>query len=314
VRLPLELPPPRAVDVVTVGLNSIDLLAVVRGYPAANAKAEMLQFAQLPGGQSASAAAALARLGHRVRYVGRVGADDFGRLGLDSLHAEGVDTGAVIAVPGATSQFAVILVDPDAGTRTVIWNRHPGLHMTADDVPARLVADTRVVLVDCHETEAVTAAAARGRAAGARTVVDVEKVRPGIEALLRHIDVIIAAEAFPQAYTGEPTLGAALRALQDATGAAVVCVTLGADGSLARACGHEIRTPAFRVPVADTTGAGDVFRAGFIAGWLAPETGGDLAEILRWANAVAALKCRRLGAWAGSPTRAELHALLATAR
>ena len=71
--------------------------------------------------------------------------------------------------------------------------------------------------------------------------------------------------------------------------------------------------PAFPGPVVDTTGAGDVFRAGFIAGWLA---GGDRAEletVLRWANAVAALKCRGLGARSASPTRAAVEALLAQA-
>jgi sulfofructose kinase len=313
VRLPLDLPAPRALDVVTVGLNSIDLLTVVHGHPAADAKTEMLEFAQLPGGQSASAAVALARLGCAVRYIGRVGDDDFGRLGLESLRREGVDASRVITVPGATSQFAVILVDRDAGTRTVIWHRHPGLAMSPDDIPPEAVADARVVMVDCHETAAVTAAASHARRAGARTVVDVERVRPGIDDLLRQIDVIIAAAAFPPSFTGQPSLGAALAAMQAETGAAVVCVTLGPEGSLARAGGREFHTPAFPGPVVDTTGAGDVFRAGFIAGWLA---GGDRAEldtVLRWANAVAALKCRGLGARSASPGRAAVEALLAQA-
>jgi sulfofructose kinase len=299
--------------VVSVGLNSLDLLTVVRGHPAADAKTEMVAFAQLPGGQSASAAVALARLGHAVRYIGRFGDDEFGRIGLDSLRREGIDVSQVIEVPGATSQFAVILVDRDHGTRTVIWNRHPGLAMTPDDVPASAVADARVVLVDCHETAAVTAAATHARRAGARTVVDIERVRPGIDALLRQIDVVIAAEAFPAAYTGQASLGAALAALQAECGAAVVCATLGRDGSLARAGGREFRTRGFSVDVVDTTGAGDVFRAGFIGGWLAAGDDADLETVLRWANAAAALKCRGLGARAASPTAAEVQALLATA-
>ena len=312
-RVPLSLPDRRGVDVVTVGLNSLDLLTVVDGHPAADAKIEMRQFAQLPGGQSASAAAALARLGYTARYIGRFGDDDFGRLGVESLRREGVDTSRVIAVAGATSQFAVILVDRAHGTRTVVWHRHPGLDMTPADVPPEAVADARVVLVDCHETAAVTAAATHARRAGARTVIDVERVRPGLDALLQQIDVVIAAEAFPSAYTGQAALGAALAALQAETGAAVVCATLGREGSLARARGREIRTPAFAVDVVDTTGAGDMFRAGFIAGWLAGGETADLGTVLRWANAVAALKCRGLGARTASPTAAEVHALLSAA-
>ena len=312
-RIPLTLPPQRPFDVVTVGLNSIDLLTVVDGHPAANSKAEMREFAQLPGGQSASAAVALARLGFTTRYIGRVGDDAFGRAGVESLRAEGVDVAHVVTVAGATSQFAVVLVDRASGSRTVIWNRHPGLRMTPHDIPAQAVRDARVLHVDCHETDAVTAAAVAARAANTRTVVDVEQVRPGIDLLLRQIDVIIAAESFPQEYTGRSALGAGLEALQDATGAAVVCVTLGQQGSLARANGREIHTPAFRVPVVDSTGAGDVFRAGFVAGWL---TGGETADLdvaLRWANAAAALKCRALGARTASPRLTELHALLARA-
>lgn len=310
-RLPLSLPPPRSFDALCVGLNSIDLLAEVDGYPAANAKARLQGFSQRPGGQSATAAVALARLGLRTGYIGRVGHDDYGRQGLESLRVEGVDIADVVTVPDATSQFAVILVDRASGTRTVLWHRHAGLAMVPDDVPARAVAAARVLHVDCHETAAVTAAAEAARTAGTRTVIDVELVRPGMDRLLRAIDVIIAAEAFPAAYTGASSLGDALARLQVETGAALVCVTLGEEGSLARCGGREIRTPAFSVPVVDTTGAGDVFRAGFIAAWL---HGGDAIEVeeaLRWANAVAAMKCRGLGARTAIPTLADLHGFMA---
>ncbi len=310
-RIPLSVPAARPLDVLAVGLNSIDLLAVIDGHPAANSKTQMLAYAELPGGQSASAAAAMARLGLKTGYIGRIGDDDFGRRGLASLRAENVEVAQVITVPGATSQFAMILVDRLSGTRTVVWNRHPGLSMAPDDVPPEAVEAARVLHVDCHETATVAAAAAAARRAGTRTVVDVERVRPGIDQLLRHIDVIIAAEGFPAEYTGASTLGAALAALQRDTGAAVVCVTLGDEGSLCLAGGREIRTPAFRVEVVDSTGAGDVFRSGFIAGWLHGGDEAQLEDALRWANAVAAMKCRGLGARAACPTLPELHAFLA---
>ncbi len=311
VRIPVSLPGLRPFDVLAVGLNSIDLLAEVDGHPAANSKMSLAGFSERPGGQSATAAVALARLGLKTAYIGRVGDDAYGARGLESLREEGVDVAGVITVAGATSQFAVILVDRRSGTRTVLWHRHAGLHMTADDVPSRAVEAARVLHVDCHETEAVTAAAEAARRAGTATVIDVEQVRPGSERLLRSIDVIIAAEAFPAAFTGQTSLGAALAALQSATGAAVVCVTLGEEGSLALAGGREIRTPAFRVPVVDSTGAGDVFRAGFVAAWLHAGERAELEDALRWANAVAALKCRGLGARTTTPTLAELQTFLA---
>jgi sugar/nucleoside kinase (ribokinase family) len=313
VRLPVELPPRRAADVTTVGENSIDLVAVVDGHPPPNSKVEMREFAWLPGGESATAAVALARVGYRVRYVGRVGDDDFGRQGLDSLRREGVDVSGVVTVAGATSRFAVILVDRAAGHRTVIWNLDAGLEMSPDDVPAAAAAATRVMLVNSQEPVPMALAVERARLAATRTVVDVERVRPGIDRLLRAMDVVIAADGFPESYTGKAARGEALAALQADSGAAVVCVTLGDEGSLARAMGREVRTPAFDVDVVDTTGAGDVFRAGFVAGWLAGGAEAELEDVLRWANAMAALNCRGLGAQA-SPTVTEVQALLSGGR
>lgn len=310
-RVPLDLPATRRFDVLAVGENSIDLVAVVDGHPAPDSKVEMQEFARLPGGESATAAAALARLGCRVQYIGRIGDDEFGREGLESLRQEGVDVSRVVTVPGVTSRFAVILVDRAGGHRTVVWNLDPALRMRPGDVADDTLADARVVLLNSQEPVVMADIAERARRAGSRTVLDVERVQPGVERLLRATDVVIAADGFAEACTGKASRGEALAALQAECGAAVVCVTLGPDGSLARAGGREFRTPAFRVPVVDTTGAGDVFRAGFIAGWLALGADGDLHEVLRWANGVGALKCRGLGARSATPTVTELRALLA---
>jgi len=93
VRIPFRPPPTasRPFDVVGLGLNSVDLLAVVAEYPANNTKQRLQRFARLPGGQMATAMAACARLGWRARYIGRFGSDDLGHISRDSLMAEGVD-------------------------------------------------------------------------------------------------------------------------------------------------------------------------------------------------------------------------------
>jgi sugar/nucleoside kinase (ribokinase family) len=168
-------------------------------------------------------------------------------------------------VKGATSRTAVILVDGATHDRTVIWHRHPALEMLPADVVPAAVTSSRVLLVDAQDPAAATHAAACARTAGTRTVIDIERVRPGTEPLLRQIDVIIASEAFPPEFTGIPAVGAALRAMFDQLRPSVACVTLGEEGSLAVCGGREIRTPAFDVDAVDTTGAGDAFRA-FLAG------------------------------------------------
>jgi sulfofructose kinase len=191
----------------------------------------------------------------------------------------------------------------------VLWDRHPALTMDPAAVSKADMTSGRVLIVDCHETAAATRAARFAREEGIPTIVDVEEVRPGISDLLQNIDAIIAAQEFPGELTGYEDTGRALEAMAREFSAPLVCVTLGSEGSLARCGGRELRTPAFRVDCVDSTGAGDAFRGGFAAGCLrAP--GGDIEDVLSYANAVAALNCRALGARGGMPTSGEVEQLL----
>jgi sulfofructose kinase len=311
VRLSLKIPPAgeRAFDVAGFGINSVDLLAVVAEHPAVNSKQRLQRATRLPGGEIATAMATCAKLGWRASYVGSFGGDDMGALSRNSLIEAGVDVSASRTIPNATNQFAIILVDARSGQRTVLWDRHPDLAWEPADIPRQAVTAGRMLIVDCHETAAATRAARYAREAGVPTIVDVEKVRPGIAELLQQIDIIITAQDFPCALTGYEELGRALAAMAHEFRAPLVCATLGEQGSLARCGGLEIRTPAFQVDCVDSTGAGDVFRGAFAAGCLRA-SGADIEEILEYANAVAALNCRALGARGGLPTPAEVDDLL----
>jgi len=90
-------------------------------------------------------------------------------------------------------------------------------------------------------------------------------------------------------------------------GARLAVVTLGEVGALARLGEREIESPAYCVPVLDTTGAGDVFHAAFV--WALLE-GMDAESCLRAANAAAGMNCRAVGAQGGLASRAELEAFL----
>ncbi len=172
------------------------------------------------------------------------------------------------------------------------------------------VTSGRMVVVDCHETAAAAQVAQFARQAGLPTVSDIERVRPGIADLLKHLDAIIMAQEFPTALTGQEQLGRALQIIARDFNAPLVCVTLGEEGSLAWCQGREIRTPAFAVDCVDSTGAGDAFRGVFAAACLRHPLD-DIEAILSYANAVAALNCRALGARGGLPTPEEVEQLLA---
>ena len=311
-RLPVSLPPPatRTADVVAVGLNSYDIVVGLDHHPPRDSKQRIQRLEYHPGGQCSTAMAACARLGWRSRYVGHFGSDQYGKAGIESLRREGVDVSFVREIAGSTSHFGIILVSATEGSRTVLWDRDPALELRPEHVPAAAVETARVLLVDCHETAAATAAATIARASGNPTVVDAETAWDGIELLLRQIDIMILSATLPPQLTGLADTGAALRAIVEQYQPAVACVTLGEEGSLAIVNGREIRTRAYDVPVVDTTGAGDVFRAGFIAGWLRAGDNARAEGILEYANAAAALKCRKLGARDGMPTPGEVEELI----
>jgi sulfofructose kinase len=313
VRIPFSIPSAgtRPFDVAGFGLNSIDLVTVVAEFPVPNTKQRLQRFARLPGGQVATAMAACARLGWRASYIGSFGDDDLGELSRQSLTREGVNIAASRTIPGASNQFAVVLVDARSGERTVLWDRHPALSIDPAEVSKAAVTSGRMLIVDCHQTAASAQAARYAKDAGIPTIVDVEKVRPGILDLLQHIDVIIAAEEFPSALTGHDSPGRALESLAREFGATLACVTLGMHGSLAWCNGREIRTPSFSVDCVDSTGAGDAFRGAFAAGCLLMPDG-EVEDVLSYANAVAALNCRALGARGGLPTPDEVGQLMQT--
>src|ERR1041384_6517500 len=304
----IDIPSGRAFDAVALGLNAADHLIVVPHYPGFNSKVELLSHTLAAGGQCATAMVALARLGMRTRYIGKIGSDDLGEFQIHSLESEGVDGGGGVRMEGgAESQTACILIDEASGERTVIWHRDERLMIEADEVDRAAVTSGRVLLLDGHNVAASIAAARYARDAGVPTVLDIDNIYAGSDKLFPLIDFLVSSTSFPLRMTQETDLQTALRKLQDRTGSIFVAATLGQDGVLAYFHGRFIHSPAFTVDCKDTTGAGDAFHGGFIYGLLA---GLSVEETLRFANAVAALKCRAIGARTALPTLAEVNDLL----
>jgi len=296
-------------DVVGYGENSLDFLAVVPEWPAPDTKLPLVSFAVWPGGQTVTAVIASARLGCRARYVGVFGDDRWGADVRAAIASGGVDLLAVER-RGVSSRTAVVLVDGE-GRRTILERRDPRLALEAGDVDRRVFQSGRILMVDATDVPGALGAARAAREAGARVMLDVDGPVEGVEALFAAADVVIAGASFAPAYTGQTSAGAALGDFEAALPGKLVVSTLGSDGSLARFRGREIRTPARAVRVVDTTGAGDAFRGGFAARWIA--AGGDvpLAVLLEYANTTAALSCRALGAQGALPTLKDVSRMLA---
>ena len=149
-------------------------------------------------------------------------------------------------------------------------------------------------------------AAGIARAAGIPVTSDIDRVTDRTEALVAAVTIPIFSEHVPTSLTGETDPERALRKLRG-THAGMLCVTLGARGSMLLDGNQLYRVPAPVVEAVDATGAGDVFRGAFIYALL---RGDKPHQILRFANAAAALSCTREGALDGVPTLREVEEFL----
>jgi sulfofructose kinase len=301
--LPLQGKP---FDVVGMGLNSVDFLSVVPEFPAPNSKRKMLRFSKQGGGQVATAMVALSRWGVKTKYIGKVGEDDLGQFSLNSIRQEGVDVSSVTIEPNATTQFAMIIVDGSSGERTILWNRDERLMYREGELRKEEVCSGKLLHLDGHDIHAALWCAKWAKEEGISTVIDLDKVEPLTSELIKEIDFVITSSRFPALYTGISDREKALLELQKHT-PGFLCATLGREGAMALVNGEFIYSEGFKAKAADTTGAGDVFHGGFIYGLL---KNWEVIEILKFANAVAALKCQDLGGRKGIPTLEEVQRFL----
>ena len=294
--------------VIGVGHASIDHVFEVQALPLAPVKVSAQAYRVQVGGMTANAAVAAARLGARARIVAPVGDD--GWVDAFRLHfmRHGVDAHGLVAVPGAQSSVAAVVVDA-TGQRLIIGHRGDALtRAPAWDASALDGAD--VLLTDPRCPAWCRGALEAARARGITSVLDADVAPPeDLRQMVPLAHWAVFSEPGLQAFAGVGrTLEEGLRAAL-AAGARQAVVTLGERGLLwLPARGALQHIPAFEVPqVVDTTGAGDVFHAA-----LGHALGRELpsAEALRFAAAAAALKCTRPGGALAAPTLEEVEARL----
>ena len=286
-----RMPLASAVDLVGVGLNDTNTLISLAKYPAAGSKVEYESQAVLPGGQTASTVIACQKWGMRTRYVGALGEDDAARIHREAFAQAGVEA-KIVVIDGAPSAHSVILVDGD-GERTVLSRRVERMALGPDDLDREWIVSARALHVDGYDTAAATQAAVWAREAGIPVIADLDELYSGVEALIELTDYMIVSRDFPGRLMREDDLETALKRMMTRYGCRLTAATLGQDGVLAWDGRRMLHRNAFRVPVVDTTGAGDIFHAGFIYGlhreW-------PLDKQLDFACAAAALNCMGLGA------------------
>ncbi len=296
----------RSPRIMVLGYNAWDVNLPTRNIPGPDTKFEVDRIRCGGGGPGATAAFAMARLGAVVKLATQLGDDLPGRQQREELTSAGVDLSPSKVSHGYESPKAVILVNPESGSRTIYWARGDLPELTPDRVDLNWLADVELFYTDGHETLAACKLAAEARRCSLPVVMDAGSVREGSAAVVELATDVISSEIFAPTLTGSANPADALRELRS-RGPRLVAMTFGARGVLALV-GQSIRhIPAFDVPVVDTTGAGDAFHAGYA---FARATGRGFVDCLVYGAAVAGLKCRDWGGRQGLPTAPEVEELI----
>ena len=297
----------RAVDIVGIGVCTVDHLMTVPHMPGDNVNMRGGQYIMQPGGLASCALSAAARLGARCRIISHVGDDDAGAYIRRQLQREGVDTSLLLTRDGGESHISLILVNETTGERSIMTRTPTGRAIAPDEIRREDIIAAKVLFID--NVNAVTVQAAQwAREAGMTVVLDPAAPYAVMRQILPLVDVPIVPKPWANAWMpGQPAENVAL-ALHEA-GARIAVVTLGERGSVVAWRGGVEQIDAFPVDVVDTTGAGDAYHGGFMAALL--EEGWTPRQMARFASAVGSLNCRALGGSAALPKRAEVDAALA---
>ena len=280
------------------GLCVLDNLVIVENYPELNQKTEAVDFSQQGGGPSATAMVTLGRLGvSDIGFIGKVGNDKDGELIRKDLELEGVDTRYLKEVTGSRTAQAFVWIEKESGKRSVVLHRENELNFDIEEINPEPLKGTKYLLIDGRDTDASLFSAKEAKEAGAKVVMDAGSIRPRIEDFFPLVDYFICSRDFIKLFAGKISLERAMEKIHE-NGCKWVVVTLGENGSIGFDGEEFYQQPAFSVNVIDTTGAGDVFHGAFIFGLLQCW---NLSKILLFSNAVAALKCTRLGGRQGIP-------------
>jgi sulfofructose kinase len=299
-------------QIVGVGLSTVDVLIRLKEMPTFEMGGRMSGFALQGGGPVATAMVAAARLGARAGYVGVAGSDETGEMKVRGLSSECVDVSNLVRRPGPEKHIVCVYVHEETGERTFcgMRDRSADWPLRPEELNRDYVTSAPYLHLDGLGSDAGMQAARWAREAGRTVVFDGAKVTSGERTQLGKfiglVDVLIGGSGFVPALTGETDWRAAgKKAL--AMGPRIVVQTEGDQGSFTMTADDEFHVPAFKVPVLDTTGAGDVFHGAYIVGLLQDW---DLRRVALFSTAVSALKCGKLGGRAGIPSFAETLAFL----
>ncbi len=296
--------------ILCAGIIVLDEVFRVAEFPRPDGKVQAEGFFRVNGGCAANAAGAIARLGGRATLAGPMGGpageDENGDRVLKALARENVDCRFCQRVAGLATALSAIFMNA-RGDRTIVTYRDARIAATVSADPHAVVAAADAVLADNRYPDFVQPICEAARARGIPVVLDGDRPTVEDEPLFRLATHVIFSSECLRETTGVADLGEGLRRIAANTGA-FLAVSNGPDDIVYLEGRAVRRLPVFKIAAVDTLGAGDAFHGGFT---LALAEGQNEVGAMRFGAATAGIKCSRLGGSAGTPSRAEVEALLA---
>lgn len=291
-------------DVLCLGLIVCDILVKPVAADIMSRDSARVDFVRMgSGGDAFNAAVGLARMGVDCGIAGKVGWDGFGRFLLDAAAESGVNASNVIQSDAAGTAVSVVLIRSD-GERSFAYHGGSNDSLSLGDIRMDALAGLKVLHIgsafELPGLDGDLAALLRqAKERGVTTTLDVtgnpdSRRMQVLKGMLPHVDVFLPSRPEAAAMTGETDISR-MAARFCEMGAGTVVIKDGSHGCFVRSGSRTFQSPAYRVEAVDTTGAGDAFAAGFIAGIV---RGLDTEGCARLANAAGALCAAHLGATA----------------
>jgi len=304
----------RLLDVIGFGSICVDLIFKVNRYPRRGSTNLSTTTMISCGGIIGNFLVACSRLGLRCGVIGVIGMDYYGKMISDCFLKHGIDTSMLVIDPKGSSAKVVCIVDC-RGERTFIVDPGVQAHVKLPEKVREYVGKCKVFHTDCLDIRLASILLKESKQSNAMTSVDVgalaehvfQKMKGSwIQDVLKFCDVaFISEDNARRMFPGLNNVEVLEKMFQ--CGVKVAVMTLGKKGCIVASNEGLTEVSTFKVNVVDTTGAGDAFEAGFIYAML---RGLDLRSAAIFGNAVAAIKCTKLGAQTGLPTLSEVKEFL----
>jgi len=292
-------------DIIGIENLILDFLVQIEALPTSNKSCPYQQASWQGGGNVASAMVAAARLGAEGGMIGFIGDDQYGKVCVNDFKRHGIDVSQIKIDKDGKTGFCIAIAETSTKCRSFIYQQKGCRMLRPDELDRNYIAASKYLHLGKLDPTCIQAARI-AKECGVKVSIDAGYYFPDTADYMDLFDVFVASEFYYEGLFDNKNYKENCAKLQ-AKGPEIVVVTLGEKGCVGMQDGNYFELPAFEVPVADTTGAGDVFHGAFIYGLL---QGWNARETARFSSAVSAIKCTRLGGRAAAPDRAMVDRFL----